>query len=168
MAQGVKGGKMKEVEKICRNGQMYQNHLVRSIKWSSDQLHFDSCACSLHAFCMHTCQDWVSQNWIDMMSVHDAQIIRVFFNHHLTCLHAIFLHEVQNVCHLSRLCVLVVIPKSKWYVAFQTPTLCYFYFAKEEVFLNKFIEHRNTELKKSQWSFYKVIYVWCQFSVQFP
>ena len=65
-------------EKICRNGQMYQNHLVRSIKWSSDQLHFDSCACSLHAFCMHTCQDWVSQNWIDMMSVHDAQIISVF------------------------------------------------------------------------------------------
>ena len=87
----------------------------------------------MHACCMHTCQDWVSQNWIDMMSVHDAQIIRVFFNHHLTGLHAIFLHEVQNVCHLSRLCVLVVIPKSKWYVAFQTPTLCYFYFAKEEV-----------------------------------
>ena len=90
----------------------------------------------MHACCMHTCQDWVSQNWIDMMSVHDAQIIRVFFNHHLTGLHAIFLHEVQNVCHLSRLCVLVVIPKSKWYVAFQTPTLCYFYFAKEEVLVN--------------------------------
>ena len=100
---------------------MYQNHLVRSIKWSSDQLHFDSCACSLHAFCMHTCQDWVSQNWIDFDEecfAHTSSECLAIINWHL---HADFYHEVQNVCQLSRLCALHAISKSKWYVDYQTP-----------------------------------------------
>ena len=89
-------------------------------------------AACMHAACIHVKIDYLRTEMI-LMNGLDAHIIRMFCNHHFTGLHAFFLHEVQNVCHLSRLCVLVVIPKSKWYVAFQTPTLCYFYFAKEEV-----------------------------------
>ena len=100
---------------------MYQNHLVRSIKWSSDQLHFDSCACSLHAFCMHTCQDWVSQNWIDFDEewfAHTSSECLAIINWHL---HAHFYHEVLNVCQLSRFSALHAVSKSKWYVDYQTP-----------------------------------------------
>ena len=78
-------------------------------------------ACSLHAFCMHTCQDWVSQNWIDFDEecfAHTSSECLAIINWHL---HAHFYHEVQNVCQLSRLCALHAISKSKWYVDYQTP-----------------------------------------------
>ena len=92
-------------------------------------------AACIHAACTHVKIEYIRTEMILMsvLDAHTAHIIRMFCNHHLTGLHAFFHHEVQNVCHLSRLCVLAVIPKSKWYVAFQIPTLCYFYFAKEEV-----------------------------------
>ena len=100
---------------------MVQKHLVRSIKYSSEQLYFDR----LHAACMHSACTPVKieflKNGFILMSVHDAHIIWVFYNYQLTGLHAFFLHEVQNVCHLSRLCVLHAISKSNWYVTYQTP-----------------------------------------------
>ena len=45
-----------------------------------------------------------------------------------------FPQEVQNVCHLSRLCVLHAISKSNWYVTTRTLTLCRVFYEKEEVF----------------------------------
>ena len=72
-------------------------------------------AACIHAACTHVKIEYIRTEMILMsvLDAHTAHIIRMFCNHHLTGLHAFFHHEVQNVCHLSRLCVLVVIPKSK-------------------------------------------------------
>ena len=103
---------------------MYQNHLVRSIKWSSDQLHFDSCACSLHAFCMHTCQDWVSQKWIDFDEcfAHTSSECFAIINWHI-CMH-IFIMK-SRMCANCQDCVLCMqsqSPSDMWTT--RPPTLC--------------------------------------------
>ena len=74
----------------------------------------------LHAACIHAACTIVKIEYIrtemilmSVLDAHTAHIIRMFCNHHLTGVHGFYHHEVQNVCHLSRLCVLVVIPKSK-------------------------------------------------------
>merc|ERR1711989_209698 len=74
----------------------------------------------LHAACIHAACTNVKieclRTEMILMSVldaHTAHIIRMFCNYHLTGLHTFFHHEVQNVCHLSRLCALVVIQNSK-------------------------------------------------------
>ena len=43
----------------------------------------------LHAACMHTCQDWLPQNWNYLMIVLDAHINRMFCNHHMTGVNAL-------------------------------------------------------------------------------
>ena len=66
-------------------------------------------AACMYAACRHVKIDYLSTEMI-LMRVLNAHIIKVFCNHHLTGLHAFFLHEVQNLCHLSRLCVLHASP----------------------------------------------------------
>ena len=85
--------KWRKWKKTCRSGQMVQKHLVRSIK-------FSFILAALHAYCMHACQDWVSQNWIaNDESVHDAHTTRVFCNYLLTGLHVHLFFSVK-----SRMC----------------------------------------------------------------
>ena len=86
---------------------MVQKHLVRSIKCSSEQLHFDR----LHAACMHSACTHVKIEFLKygfiLMSVHSAHIILVFYNHQLTGVHAFFSPEcvppVKIVCSACNL-----------------------------------------------------------------
>ena len=55
---------MKEVKKHPEMGKWKSETLGKINQMQFRATSFWQVACSLHAFCMHTCQDWVSQKWI--------------------------------------------------------------------------------------------------------
>ena len=88
-------------------------------------------ACSLHAFCMHTCQDWVSQNWIDFDEecfAHTSSECFAIINWHI-CMH-IFIMK-SRMCANCQDCVLCMqsqSPSDMWTT--RPPTLCRFFLWK--------------------------------------
>ena len=115
MTQGVKSGQMREEKKHAEVGKRVRN--TRKDQSKAGVINFILTglhAACIHAACTHVKIEYLSTEMILMsvLDAHTAHIIRMFCNHHLTGLHAFFHHEVQNVCHLSRLCVLHAISKS--------------------------------------------------------
>ena len=128
----------------------FVHHEHSSYQSSSEKLNLDRCACSMHAFCMHTCQNEVVKSCIWLIWPSDSDLFAhfsifftcfilpplshcarsdLYFFLHQNC----FYHEIGKI--KSHLCL-----KKNLHVALlkfqvtETQKWCYFFIAKEEVY----------------------------------
>ena len=115
VTQGLKSGQMREEKKHAEVGKRVRN--TRKDQSKAGVINFILTGLhALHAVCMQSCQNW-AQAWIDFdegswcttICPHHQDVSAITFDSSACILHA--LHA-----DLSRLCVLLEIQKSKWYV----------------------------------------------------